>query len=206
MSIKNLPLLLVPFILAGCIDAGDLLLNFKFPVSLHPFFTEKEITFDQQLLGDWQMENSNSNDLYRFEEGEKKSYKILIIEDGKIAASFESYALKLNNKLYLDISPTTSDTNNSPPTNPLLLPTHMLAKIEAIEPNLQVQLLSIPDTLEKDPNFLKHETVDSYIVLTASTKELQNFIKAHTDDKEIFGDPLVLKRLKPNKIVDCNKP
>jgi len=204
VSIKNIPLLIIPFLLAGCINLnGDFNLNLKFAVSIHPLYTDKEITSEPRLLGDWQQEDSNGND-FRFEKGDKDSYKISIIEDGKTAASFESYALKLDNKLYLDISPTALDTNGCP-TNPLFLSTHIFAKITAIEPNLQIQLLLIiPDSLEKDPNFPRHETVDSYIVLTASTKELQSFIKAHADDKEVFGDSLIFRRLKSYKEDNCN--
>ncbi|MGA2092849.1 MAG: hypothetical protein ABSH16_05505 [Sedimentisphaerales bacterium] len=198
MNIKNLPLFLLTIVLAGC---GNFDLNIKIPVSLHPLYTDKEITFDQRLLGNWKMGDSNS--IVRFENPCENSYEIFLTEQGHTIMAFDAHLLKLDNKLYLDISPAILDANSDKPPNPLFLPTHMLMKIKAIDPNLQVQLF-FPKELEKDPNLLKNETISSFIVLTASTKELQNFIKSHTDDEALFGEPLVLERLMSDKTPDCN--
>jgi hypothetical protein len=80
----------------------------------------------------------------------------------------------------------------------------MLMKIKAIDPNLQVQPLSITKELERDPNFLKHETSNPFLILTGSTKELQDFIKSHADDEELFSVTLVLERLRSGKTPDSN--
>jgi hypothetical protein len=202
MSTKNLPLLLIILTLTGCINLDDINLDFKFPVSLYPLYTDKEIIFVRGLLGNWEMEDSD--EIVRFDKFGEKAYEISLIEDGKIAVAFESHLLKLDNRSYLDISPAPPDVNSDNPQNPLLLSTHMFAKIKVAEPNLQVQFFFVPEAVEKDPNFLKHEMVDSFIVLTVSTKDLQDFIKAHADDKELFGDPSVFKRVKPGKIPDSN--
>jgi len=63
-----------------------------------------------------------------------------------------------------------------------------------------------PDTLAKmlksGPNLIKHEILeeqDRRIVLTASTKELQEFMKKHANDKDLFAEPSNLTRLEPKE-------
>ncbi|MGD0078247.1 MAG: hypothetical protein ABSB91_06440 [Sedimentisphaerales bacterium] len=203
MNIKHLTLILLTFIIAGCIDLKPFDLDLKIPVSLHPLYTDKETIFDQRLLGDWTSE-SEPNTIVRFENVCNHSYEILLIGQGHTAAAFEVHLLKLDNKSFLDISPATLDVNSYIIQNPLLLPTHMLMKIKAIDPNLQVQPLSITKELERDPNFLKHETSNPFLILTGSTKELQDFIKSHADDEELFSVTLVLERLRSGKTPDSN--
>jgi hypothetical protein len=62
---------------------------------------------------------------------------------------------------------------------------------------------NVEDMLENDPNLIKHEIVQDRLVLTASTKELQKFMKAHADDEGLFGEPSKMKRVQPK---DPNAP
>jgi hypothetical protein len=211
MSIKNLPLILLTFIIAGCIDLKPFDLDLKIPVSLHPLYTDKETIFDQRLLGDWMFE-SDPNTIVRFENVCNNSYEILLTEQGRTGAAFEAHLFKLDNKLYLDISPAVLDANSAMMQNPLLLPVHMPMKIKTIDPNLQVQPLSLSSKeLENDPNFLKYATSNHFLVLTGSTIELQDFIKSHADDEKLFSETLVLERLRSGKMpysntADPNRP
>jgi hypothetical protein len=59
------------------------------------------------------------------------------------------------------------------------------------------------DILESDPNLLKHEVVKDNILLTASTKQLQEFVEKHISDENFFEEKLILKRLDAE---DANEP
>ena len=51
--------------------------------------------------------------------------------------------------------------------------------------------------LEQDPNAVKHEKLENdAIILTASTRQLQEFVLKHADDKRLFTDATVLLRRK----------
>ncbi len=44
---------------------------------------------------------------------------------------------------------------------------------------------------------IKYEIVHDRLVLTASTKKLQGFLKAHANDEGLFGEPSKMKRVQP---------
>lgn len=52
--------------------------------------------------------------------------------------------------------------------------------------------------LEKNPSIIKHEKTEDRVVLTASPKELQEFIKKNAAAKDFFGEPEEMK-LKESK-------
>jgi hypothetical protein len=51
--------------------------------------------------------------------------------------------------------------------------------------------------LEQDPNAIKHEKVENNgLILTASTRQLQEFVLKYADDERLFTDAAVLLRRK----------
>jgi len=57
------------------------------------------------------------------------------------------------------------------------------------------------ELLKKDPNAVKHMSIEDRLILTASTKELQAFVLEYADDNRVFTDEIVLNRReiqKPN--------
>jgi hypothetical protein len=87
-----------------------------------------------------------------------------------------------------------------------LLPAHTFIKIEQIEPTLEMRMMDrdkFEKIIKKDPNLIKHEIMEEQngIVLTASTVELQQFIKKYANDPNLFDEASDLKRVEPNKPV-----
>jgi hypothetical protein len=115
--------------------------------------------------------------------------------------------------LFLDVFPDEfpCDTDDPNKTDWLynvffLVPAHTFLKIEQIEPTLKMRIMepdNVEEMLENDPNLIKHEIVQERPVLTASTKELQKFMKAHANDEGLFGEPSKMKRVQPK---DPNAP
>jgi hypothetical protein len=93
-----------------------------------------------------------------------------------------------------------------------LVPAHTFMKIEQIHPTLKMRAMDpdkTRDMLKNDPNLLKFELIDdNRAVITASTQQLQQFMKEHANDKGLFGEPTELKRLMPTEpnAPDANKP
>jgi hypothetical protein len=73
------------------------------------------------------------------------------------------------------------------------VPAHTFVKVDETGETLRVRIMDpdkVKKMLEKQPVLLKHEVVDNDVLLTAGTKELQEFIKRHPDD--IWGTETVL--------------
>ncbi len=192
MKTKKLLFYLLAGLLGGCI-----------PLSLHPLYTDKELLFEEKLLGTW-AENGNK---WEFEEGsDPNSYDLTVTDEGG-KGEFTAHLVKIDEMFFLDLYPKGPDFEAGHFLKLHLLPVHTFLKIEQIEPKLQMRMMDLEkmgDMLENDPNLVKHEIVEDCIVLTASPKELQQFMKEHADDEGLFGDASDLKRLEPKDPNDPN--
>ena len=50
--------------------------------------------------------------------------------------------------------------------------------------------------LEGEPNAVKHTFIEDKLILTAPTKQLQNFVIKYAEDKRVFKSEVVLDRKK----------
>jgi hypothetical protein len=206
MNIRKLFFYLLAGILGGCIPV----------MSLHPLFTEKDITFDEKLLGTWVDANES---MWQFSDanppkGEvspkadkpEKAYKLIFIDKEGQKGSFIALLLKLENRLFLDVYPDEKPCDEKDPNkvewlyNALfLIPAHTFIKINAVEPQLKLQLTDDEEfekLLKDDPNAVEHTLIEDKLILTASTAELQKFILKYADDSRLFTKESVLTRKK----------
>jgi len=195
MKTKKLLFYLLAALLGGCI-----------PLSLHPLYTDKELLFEEKLLGTW----AENGDKWEFEAGsDPNSYDLTVADEGG-KGEFAAHLVKIDDMLFLDLFPTGLELEINEFLAMHLLPVHTFMKIEQIEPTLQMRMMDLEkmgDMLENDPNLVKHEIVEDRIVLTASPKELQQFMKEHADDEGLFGEPSDLERLEleePNEPSDID--
>jgi hypothetical protein len=192
-------------------------------MSLHPLYTEKDITFDERLLGTW-LDDSNETE-WEFTRPEKaeSQYKLKIysLKEKHGAGLFDVYMVKLKNKTYLDVFASefpcdVEDANKIDwPFNAIfLVPAHTFLKIELDRSSLK--LLRTDDEgmkklLEDDPNAVKFEELKDSIVLTSKTKQLQEFVIKYADDKRLFSEEISLKRkvrqdIQGTSAADANNP
>jgi hypothetical protein len=194
MKTKKLLFYLLAGILTGCVP------------SLHPLFTQKEAVFDEKLIGLW-AKDSNDKETFEFtrassDPNNKKYTMVYIDKDGK-KGEFDATLGKLGSSMFLDLYPAGKLECNTPDFyNIHILPVHTFMKIEQIEPVLIMAMMK-SDKMEKmlkdDPNLIKCEPIEDRLVLTASTEELQGFMKKHSNDKDLFEGIGDLKRVEPNK-------
>jgi len=195
MKTKKVLFYLLAGILTGCV-----------PSSLHPLFTQKEAVFDEKLIGIW-AKDSNDKETFEFtrasNEPNNKAYKMVYTDtDGK-KGEFDATLGKLGSSMFLDLYPDGKLECNTPDFYTIhLLPVHTFMKIEQIEPTLKMAMIK-SDKLEKmlkdDPNLIKFENLEGRFVLTASTEELQEFMKKYSNDKDLFEGIGDLKWVVPNK-------
>jgi hypothetical protein len=179
-------------------------------VSLHPLCDEKNVVFDEKLLGTW-VEDPNTTWEFSRAEEPTNAYKLIYThqekEDGKekvIKGLLIVGLAKLKDNLFLDVCPAPWEQQDPNKiewacNTLLLIPAHTFIKINSIEP--QLKMLRTDDEkmrefLKANPNAVNHTVLEDKPVLTASTNELQAFVLKYADDKRIFAVESVLTRRK----------
>src|SRR5436190_24372715 len=72
--------------------------------SINPFYTEKDVVFEKKLLGEWQeKEKADEPQIWNFEEGKDKAYKLTVTEKEGKQGEFEAHLFKLKQEYFLDI-------------------------------------------------------------------------------------------------------
>jgi len=212
MRAKKLTLYLLAGFLGGCIPV----------MSLHPLFTEKELAFDEKLLGAWADANETSWQFSVANEPEKIYELIFTDEKGK-KGLFAAHLVKLENRLFLDVYPGEPPWDEKDPNKVewlyntfFFIPARTFIKVNGIEPQLKLRLTDNDEfkkLLKQDPNAVKYEMMDGNPVLTASTKEIQAFVLKYADDERLFSreKEIVLNRkesgaAKPSVKKNSNEP
>jgi len=192
MKLKLLPALLGLGLLLGCVP------------SLNPLYTDKDVIFDSALVGTWSGDDEKES--WAFEKGADKSYNLTQTDSEGNTARFEAHLLQLKDYRFLDLYlielGKESKINNY--AGCALIPGHMFFKVSRIEPTLQMAVMDpdwIKDFLDKNPKAIRHQRLtdpdehkDRGIVLTAETKDLQNFVLKHIKDEKFFGEPGEFKK------------
>ena len=181
----------IGILLAGCIP------------SLHQLYTNKDVVYDPKLVGAWK--DPNSLDRWEFQKGsEPNSYTLVYTDDKKKTGSFDVHLVKLDKMLFLDVFPKDANQPYNDYYKLHLYPVHTFVKVEQIDPLLKLRFMDIEKftkRLEKEPKLIKHELVEPpvedsrKIILTASTKELQDFMLKHANDENVFAKPIIMKRI-----------
>ncbi len=171
---------------------GGLLLAACVP-SVHPFYTVKDLAFDQQLLGEWHEKGKTNNaQIWRFEKNDADSYKLTVTEEDGKTGQLSAHLFKLHQDYFLDLIPTDVQfgTNQAGLVAACMFPGHLLARVSQFDPDLRLAFFDF-DWLEKfldqNPEALAHHKQDNGLLLTASTPDLQTFVLKHLN--ELFSKP-----------------
>jgi hypothetical protein len=171
---KILPVCLL-LIFAGCIVT-----------SIHPFYTEDVTIFDKNLVGEWIGEDEDGSLIFT-QDGEKK-YKLFLKEE-EDTLRFEVHLFKLQNRLFLDLYPQSREKDDETFWGLHFLALHSILFVKQIEPALQLAPLGqqwLKNQIKSDSLCIAHETIGDRLILTASSKELQNFIINRIQTEDAF--------------------
>lgn len=198
--IKKALFYLLTALLGGCVPV----------LSLHPLYTEKDVIFEEKLLGTWIENPDDPETIWRFSRADdpNNEYKLVFSDDQGKKGSFTVHLVKLKSKLFLDVYPSElpweiEDPNKVelPYNSFFMIPAHTFIKIDTIEPELKMRLTSekeIKKLLEEQPDTVEHMFIEDKLILTAPIKELQSFVLKYADDERVFKTEIVLRRSKIN--------
>jgi hypothetical protein len=147
--------------------------------SLYPLYTEKDVVLEPGLLGTW-AEHDNTKNNWIFQKSGENTYR-LISSEGK--TTLEGRLMKLGGYLFLDVTPNDQDSD-------FIIPAHVFVKIELSGDIMRTALLN-PDWVKKAVELktlgLSFTVIGDNVVLTAPTKELQEFVLRHAGDESVFS-------------------
>jgi len=164
------------------------------PLSLVPYYTEKDLVLEPGLIGSW--DSGDGNEEVIFEEADSNGYA-MIDRDSTGEVHFDVHLFKLGGKLFMDLSPQGLCGGMNPLLEVHLIPGHSLLRVDRIEPTLMTASLNdawMKERMKEDPGALAHVITDDRLVLTASTEEIQAFLVKHMDDKGAFDEPSEMRR------------
>jgi hypothetical protein len=165
--------------------------------SLNPFYTAKDATFGDRLVGTWQERDSAQPQIWQFEHDAGKTCKLTVTEPPGKRGELTAQLFKLDENYFLDVIPRSCDyaTNQAGIVSAAMFPGHLLLRVTQFEPELQIAGCNY-DWLEKylknNPDALAHRYENDQILLTDSTKHLQAFVRKHLN--EMFNPPGALIR------------
>jgi hypothetical protein len=169
--------------------------------SIHGIATRENKVWDESLIGTWSEPNETSKTvLWRFDKGTgDKMYSLIYVDEKGKAGRFDVAMVKIGEGdiRFLDVYPKDLDDEMNSFYKGHWIPAHTIVMVTDMDEKLQVKLMDpdkVKKLLEKEPNALKHETVEDAVLITAGTDELLNFIKRHLDD--IWMDPVSLVKKK----------
>ena len=170
--------------------------------SIQPLYTHAEVVFEESMLGEWEGKNS----VWTFEKKNEHSYYLTYREGSDpindpsscTYAEFEVHLVQLENNYFLDFLPINYLNTENLFLLSHLIETHSFAKIDIQKNRVSMTFFDyqwLEDLLERDPDVIEHIRFEENIVLTADTKELQEFVKAFASDEEALTSPFDLKRM-----------
>jgi hypothetical protein len=180
-------IILLPFIYSGCLIK-----------SFNPFYLPKDAVFDEQILGNWQDQDAGHWTFEAFKPAENKvrfpQYVLNYREENGNISKFLVTLFSLDGKLYLDFLPDLDIISDHELLALHTLPVHSLAKVEIGEDATRIRWFNEEwayDLIQSQKTTIRHELIrydseDATLVLTASTEELQAFIRQFGDDPEAF--------------------
>jgi hypothetical protein len=204
MQMRKIMFYFLAAVLGGCVPVA----------SLYPLYEEKDILFEEKLLGIWSDNSGDATWQFTRAEDDPNAYKLLFQDDEGKKGLFIAHLVRVSDKLFLDVSPMKfpcdiEDANNTQwfYNSFFLVPMHTFLTVDSIEPELKMRLLfedKAEKFFERELNAISYVSVEDRIVLNAPPKELQAFLIKHLNDEEFFSDPVVLVRKDTSESSTCS--
>ncbi|MEN8249190.1 MAG: hypothetical protein ABFS32_09690 [Bacteroidota bacterium] len=168
--------------------------------SIHPLYHEEDLIVNLDLVGIW--ENIDDKDYIRIDTIKDKKYRFMWYE-AEDTIYFEAGLVKLDNHYFFDMypydDPNTEDSEIGDNFWKNFIPAHSFTKLELKEDTISMAEFDSKRliTLFKENRVrLAHELPDdNYVVITASTNDLQKFVSRYADDTDAFNESDSYRRL-----------
>lgn len=167
--------------------------------SVHPLYTDDTIVYEPALVGTWgQKDDAQTYSITRV----GKVYHLLVKDhDPKKPQQweFEVRLVKLGDHRYADVAAAEEERDaHEEHWGPLFVPTHMVARFAVSGDALTVWTLRhewLKERLDAREVSLAHTRLGPGVILiTATTAELQAFLRAHADNPLAFDKTELTRR------------
>jgi len=170
-------------IIAGCVP------------SLHSIVTEKTLTYDPGLVGQWQDDDTAWTITG---DPEKKSYVVEIAEDDDKLSKLTAQMVELQGHRFLDMTvEDAKQLNTGDWFKGHIMPVHNFWRIEKKEAGYVIYDMkyeTVESLIESKPQIIKHEVVDDdRIVLTDNAENLQKFLVSGLAIENFYEEIVELK-------------
>jgi hypothetical protein len=158
-----------------------------------------------ELIGTWQSSDGDELTVKIDSVGHRK-YEFVMI-DGEDTVAFEMGLIQLENQHFIDLYPLEDCSFPSGGNCDMIelmvrnyIPIHTFMKLDYINGEMILTEFDnerLIDLFSNNRIRLPHEMIneDEYVVITASTDDLQKFISRYANDKQAFNDPEKYHRL-----------
>ena len=157
--------------------------------SLNPIYTDKDLVFRPELIGNWQ--GDGAEEVLTFEQGsEPKTYRITLPSEGK-TLTLSGHLTELNGKTYLDLTVADMPDSKLLPEVTFLTPIHLFFEIEVNGDTLRWRSMSsewAKERREKHHLWISHQANDGSTLLTADTPRVQRFLRRWQNEKDAWSD------------------
>jgi hypothetical protein len=185
----------------GCDSDGS-----PFITSLQPFYTRQDLEADSRLNGIWGDKEGDVTFSFeeRKEEGKEEEYKLVVEEtDGeqKVSGEFEARVVRLGAFYFLDIYPQSRKEGNEF-YRAHFARAHTIARVEISQDSIQMAFLSaswLKAKMEEKSVDTPCMEVDDTLMLTGTTKEVQELVFSHANDDGAFADSMLLEKQRIEK-------
>ncbi len=177
--------------------------------TVQPLYSEKDVTFEQKLLGVWSADPNDPGSRLQVERlvgDANNAYKLTFSDVDGRKGVFELRLVRLEGQLYFDITPAAFPSGEDIEDEPYayngfyFVRLHTFGRIEAIEPVLAVRLSSesrLKEFLRESPDTIEHTLAEeNKLLITAPTDKLQAFVVKYKHDERLFAQPIKFCRIK----------
>ncbi len=170
--------------------------------SLHPLYNKKDLLVKTDIIGRWQSD-TDTKTFVNIDTLKDQMYKFTLIE-GKDTVEFVMGLIELGNQYFIDLFPdgdcsffSGGDCEGLDNMFRNYIPVHTFMKFDIL--NGKIALTEFDNErliklFHENKIRLAHEIPgdkdddDAYVVITASTDDLQKFITRYSNDKDAFND------------------
>ena len=163
--------------------------------SLHPLASDNIMSFDAELVGTWVAEDDEEF-VFTLIDTTRGTYTLLCDESGA-QARFDATLVELAGATFLDIYPEEAQSENAFYKDHLMR-VHNLLKIERSVDTLWVADFDaewLATMVSQKKVVVDHVPLDGAVLLTAPTKDLQNFVRKHAKNPDAFSERVRLRRM-----------
>jgi hypothetical protein len=162
--------------------------------SVHPLYTSKDLVRENRITGLWKEEEKKDSFVEIKVTSQEPAYQIKYWEDTD-TIWYEAHLLKLGTIFFLDLYPLDKYPYE---VSDLMLknyvPMHSFMKLEINRDTMSVNSFDGKKMIElfkQNRIRLKHEMLDDCVMITASTEDLQKFIRKYSSNHEAFTEPMI---------------